>query len=220
MKYKQLAKRALVWIIGLIIIQVGVALFLSLNLGSDPFTLFTQGVARKLAVSPGTANRLLTLILLSILFFLDKKQIKIGTFLCIIGTGMVLDGVMNFLSLLQVNSYFLGIKIMMFVGACVIVCIGFPILKSSDIGVAPNDLFYLALVKRLNMPYRIVRASMDAIYMLVGISLGGVIGIGTVLCILLLGPLIDFFFPKVERVVNCFLQNEDNTNRQYQNKSM
>lgn len=220
MKNKQLVKQALIWVVGLIIIQIGVALFLSLNLGSDPFTLFTQGIARKLAISPGTANRLLTLILLVILVFLDKRQIKIGTFLCIISTGIVLDGVMKLLSLLQVDDYPLGIKIIMLVGACIIVCIGFPIIKSSDIGVAPNDLLYLALVKRLNIPYRIVRASMDAIYMLVGISLGGVIGIGTVLCIVLLGPLMDFFFPKIDGIISCLLQNKDQTNTQYPNQSM
>lgn len=47
MKNKQIAKQMMVWFVGLIVIQVGVALFLSLNLGSDPFTLFTQGVARR-----------------------------------------------------------------------------------------------------------------------------------------------------------------------------
>lgn len=220
MKNKQIAKQMVVWLIGLMIIQVGVALFLSLNLGSDPFTLFTQGVARKLAISPGAANRLLTFILIGVLFFLDKKQIKIGTFLCIVGAGIVLDGVMRLLNLLEVSSYPLGIKMIMFMVACVVVCVGFPILKSSDVGVAPNDLLYLALVKRLNKPYMIIRASLDTIYMIIGISLGGVIGIGTVLCIVLLGPLMDFFFPKVDRIVSCVLKEQDKTSVQSQNESI
>lgn len=220
MKNKQLAKQIVIWIIGLMIIQIGVALFLSLNLGSDPFTLFTQGVARKLGISPGTANRLLTFILLGILVFLDKGQIKIGTFLGMISAGMLLDKVINLLNGLQMNHYPLVVKIIIFIGGCIIICIGFPILKSSGIGVAPNDLFYLALVKRCNKPYRIIRASVDAIYMIIGISLGGVIGIGTVLCIILLGPIMDFFFPKIDRIINDFLQDQNKMNKQHHNESM
>lgn len=220
MKSKQIAKQMMVWFVGLIVIQVGVALFLSLNLGSDPFTLFTQGVARALAVSPGTANRLLTLIFLGVLFLLDRKQIKIGTFLCIIGAGIALDGVLKLLSPLALSSYSLSIKIIIFMMACVIVSIGFPILKSSEIGVAPNDLIYLALVKRLKKSYTIIRMSVDIIYMVLGMSLGGVIGIGTVLCVAFLGPLMDFFFPKIDHLVSGFLKEQGGADGQSQSGQM
>ena len=40
-----LTKRLILFFIGMSIIQLGVALFLKTNIGSDPFTVFTQGLA-------------------------------------------------------------------------------------------------------------------------------------------------------------------------------
>ena len=40
-----LIKRLILFFIGMSIIQFGVALFLKTNIGSDPFTVFTQGLA-------------------------------------------------------------------------------------------------------------------------------------------------------------------------------
>ena len=40
-----LIKRLIMFFIGMSIIQLGVALFLKTNIGSDTFTVFTQGLA-------------------------------------------------------------------------------------------------------------------------------------------------------------------------------
>lgn len=82
------------WLIGITILQIGVALFLRLGLGSDAFTMFTQGVASKLVISTGAANRSLTLVFWEIILILDRKQIRIGTFLAIVVAGIILDGIL------------------------------------------------------------------------------------------------------------------------------
>ena len=65
------------------IIQFGVALFLRMNIGSDPFTVFTQGLANTLNnlgmnVTTGTANRIILVVLFSIILLLNKNHIKIN----------------------------------------------------------------------------------------------------------------------------------------------
>ena len=81
-------KKLLLFFMGLFIIQFGVALFLELDLGSDPFTIFTQGMAGLLGITPGAANRLLTAVIFLIIFILDRKNIHIGTFLSILCVGV------------------------------------------------------------------------------------------------------------------------------------
>lgn len=44
-KAMNLLKRIILFFVGMSIIQFGVALFLKTNIGSDPFTVFTQGLA-------------------------------------------------------------------------------------------------------------------------------------------------------------------------------
>lgn len=59
------------------------------------------------------------------------------------------------------------------IAACIIICIGFSILKSSELGIAPNDLIYLAIMKKLKKTYAIIRMSMDGLYLIFGGILGG-----------------------------------------------
>ena len=90
--FKKLFIQLIIFFLGLWIIQCGVAIFLNANIGSDPFTLFTQGVSKTLNITPGNANRIITLIILFVLLLLDRSNINIGTFLSIICAGPILDG--------------------------------------------------------------------------------------------------------------------------------
>lgn len=198
-------KKFILFFGGLFILNIGVALLLELNLGSDPFTLFTQGLATLLGITPGGANRIITLTLLIIIFMLSRKSIQVGCFLCMLFTGVFLDFNLWLIGPLHLgNLSFIG-RLIGFMIACTIIGVGFPLLKCAGLGVAPNDLVYLLLSEKLNKPYRVVRMSVDFICAIVGICLGGVIGVGTVLCVLFIGPVIQFFFNKVERRTDKFL---------------
>lgn len=201
-------KKLLLFFMGLFIIQFGVALFLELNLGSDPFTIFTQGMAGLLGTTPGAANRLLTAVIFLIIFMLDRKNIHIGTFLSILCVGVVLDWMLLIVAPFQLSTYPLVIKIILFIIACIIIGIGVPILKCATLGVPPNDLIYFTVVDFLSKPYGKVRMVTDILFAIVGIMLGGVIGIGTLLCIFLLGPIVEFFFPRIERFTETFLAED------------
>lgn len=202
-------KKLIAFFGGLLFLHLGVAMLLELNLGSDPFTLFTQGLATILHITPGWANRLITFVFLGILFVFHRKSIKIGTFLCMIFVGFAIDLNLALIAPLQMGSYSFGVRILLFMVACIIIGIGFPILKCSDLGIPPNDLMYFMFVDKLGKPYGKVRMVCDGVSAIVGISLGGVVGIGTILCILLIGPIVQFFLPRVEKVVLPLLQVED-----------
>ena len=200
-------KKVLLFFVGLLMIQFGVALFLELNLGSDPFTIFTQGVSGLLGLTPGAANRLLTAFIFFIILIVDRKNIHIGTFLSILCVGLILDWMLLIVAPFELSTYPMSIKILLFIGACVIIGIGVPILKCAMLGVPPNDLVYFTVVDFLKKPYGKVRMLTDLLFAIAGIVLGGVMGIGTVLCILLLGPIVEFFFPKIEKYTSVFLGN-------------
>lgn len=201
-------KKLLLFFMGLFIIQFGVALFLELNLGSDPFTIFTQGIAGLLGITPGAANRLLTGTIFLVIFMVDRKNIHIGTFLSILCVGVVLDEMLVLIAPFELSTYPLLIKIIMFVGACIIIGIGVPILKCGLLGVPPNDLIYFTVMDFWGKPYGKVRMMTDILFAIVGIAFGGVMGLGTLLCILLIGPIVQFFFPKIEKLSNAFLGEE------------
>ncbi len=191
-KRKLTGKRLLKFFAGLVIIQFAVASFLQINIGSDSFTVFTQGISRVLHISVGAANLIETLVLLVAVFFLDRSQFHIGMVLSVAFAGVILNGMTRLTAVLlpaDPGPVFLGVEFLL---ACCVVSVGFPLLKSAGIGVAPNDALYLAVSKRLNKPYGIVRVCIDACYLLLGFCCGGVVGIGTVVCVAALGPMMQF----------------------------
>ena len=82
-----LIKRLIIFFVGMSIIQIGVALFLKTNIGSDPFTLFTQGLAFLLNKTPGNANMIILFVLFCIILLAERRRIKIGTIICVIEIG-------------------------------------------------------------------------------------------------------------------------------------
>ncbi|MGL4735898.1 MAG: YczE/YyaS/YitT family protein [Cellulosilyticaceae bacterium] len=195
------AKKWTMFFVGLLILNLGVALLLEVNIGSDPFTLFTQGMAAILNISPGSANRIITAFFLVILFYFNRKSIQLGTFLCMLFGGFMLDLNLALISPLQLHSYPFLLKVVFFMIACIVVGIGFPILKYSDLGIPPNDLMYFLFMEKLNKPYSKVRMVCDGLLAVVGYFLGGVVGVGTILCILLIGPIVGFFMPKIAQLL-------------------
>ena len=153
-----LTKRLILFFIGMSIIQLGVALFLKTNIGSDPFTVFTQGlatilnrtslkelsivqlIAGKTEVTPGVANMIILIVLFTIIILVDRKKIKIGTLICVVGVGPVIDFGVRIVSYFPVESYNYLIRALLVLLGCLIIAVGFSIMSESDLGVAPNDI--------------------------------------------------------------------------------
>ena len=115
-------KRLILFFLGISVIQFGVAIFLETSIGSDPFTVFTEGLAKVLSktplastslvemiagkheVTPGIANMIILIILFIIILLVDKKRIKIGTLICVVGVGPIIDLSMKIVSYFQIDS--------------------------------------------------------------------------------------------------------------------
>ena len=64
----------------------------------------------------------------------------------------------------------------------------------SQAGTGPNDLVAVVLSDKLRKPFGPVRIGVDLTFALVGLALGGVVGLGTVICAFLVGPAAQLFF--------------------------
>ncbi|MCA9749117.1 MAG: hypothetical protein KC414_08420, partial [Romboutsia sp.] len=196
------------------IIQFGVALFLRMNIGSDPFTVFTQGLANTLNnlgmnVTTGTANRIILVVLFSIILLLNKNHIKIGTIICVIGVGPIIDLGIRVVSVLPVESYSYLLKMFLIALGCFIIAIGFSILSATKVGVAPNDIIPFIIKERINCEYRWIRICMDAFLLIGGFMLGGTVGVGTIIAMATTGPFIQLCLPYGQNFTDFILINKD-----------
>lgn len=199
---KQLTKKLIFFFLGVWIIQTGVAIFIGTKIGSDPFTVFTQGISNVINITPGKANMLITFTFLVIILLFSRTSINIGTVLAMISAGPFIDLMLKIFENINFDSYNIIIKMLFLVLSCVIIAIGFSLLKATDLGVAPNDVIPFILSDNIKIQYRFVRIGLDVTFVVVGFLLGGVIGVGTIIAALLTGPLIQFFMPKLEKVAH------------------
>jgi len=222
-----LLKRLILFFVGMSIIQFGVALFLKTNIGSDPFTVFTQGLAFTLnktglkdlapvklisgaaEVTPGIAIMVILVILFTIILVVDRHRIKIGTLICVIGVGPIIDLGVKVVSYFPVESYNYIIRALLVVFGCLIIAIGFSILSAANVGVAPNDIVPFIIQDKTKIEYRWIRIALDGGFLIIGFILGGKIGLGTVISMLSTGPFIQFFLPYGEKIVNIIVKQEN-----------
>lgn len=209
-KLSETTKRIIIFLIGMSIIQFGVALFLRMNIGSDPFTVFTQGLANTLNnlgvnATTGTANRIILIVLFSIILLLNKSHIKIGTMICVVGVGPIIDLGVSMVSILPVESYNYLLKMFLIALGCFIIAIGFSMLSATKVGVAPNDIIPFIIKERTNWEYRWIRIVMDAVLLISGFMLGGTVGVGTIIAMATTGPFIQLCLPYGEKFTNFIL---------------
>lgn len=225
-------KRLVLFFIGMSIIQFGVALFLKTNIGSDPFTVFTQGLAKTLnntglknfflvrliartsQVTPGVANMIILVTLFVIILLIERKRINVGTIICVIGVGPIIDLGVRVVSYFPVDSYNIIVKSILVLVGCFIIAIGFSIQSASNLGVAPNDIVPFIIQGKTNMQYRWIRIGLDAGYLIIGFILGGTIGVGTILALVSTGPFIQFCLPYGERLVKLIVSENDEEDQQ------
>ena len=221
-----LFKRIILFFVVMSIIQFGVALFLKTNIGSDPFTVFTQGLALTLnktglknfslvklisgtnEVTPGVANMIILVILFTVIIIVEKNRIKIGTLICVVGVGPIIDLGVRLVSYFPVESYNYVAKVLLIAFGCLIIAIGFSILSATNVGVAPNDIVPFIIQDKTKVEYRWIRIALDGGFLIIGFILGGKIGIGTVIAMLSTGPFIQLCLPYGEKFVNLIINEK------------
>ena len=84
----------------------------------------------------------------------------------------------------------------------VILAFGMTIVMKSDAGVGPNDLVAIVISDKLRRSFSVTRIKVDVTFVAAGFLLGGAVGIGTIICAGLVGPVAGVFLPFNEKLVN------------------
>ena len=194
--------------VGLTIAHLGVTLFLLTNLGSDPYNVLVQGVYRTLSnltgwefLTHGRVHIALCFLIILILLATDKTYIKIGTVLCMIFGGPIIDIFTLILKPVVTESSPLAYKLIILALGCVILAYGMTIVIKSDAGTGPNDLVAVVISDKTKQSFGIVRVITDISFVLAGFLLGGSVGLGTVICAACVGPVANIFLPINEKLI-------------------
>ncbi len=199
---KETCIRIAILFVGLTIAHLGVTLFLLADLGADPFNVLVQGIFRTTGQLPwwplqthGNTHIAMCFLIIAVLLIVDRTYIKIGTILCMIFGGPIIDIFTYILAtpLGAIDS--LPLRIVLNGLGCVILAFGMTIVIESDAGTGPNDLVSIVLADKLKKNFGIIRILVDVSFVAIGFVLGGSVGIGTLICAFLVGPIANIFLP-------------------------
>lgn len=204
MENKNLVKRILMSLFGVIVCAISVGIFKIAALGVDPFQSFMAGLDALVPIKFGTLYVIANTVLFIFMLILDRHYIGIATFINLFLLGYITQFTYEFLQTVIVEPA-LWLRIVCLVVGVVIICFGSAFYMTADLGVSTYDAVALIIVntwKRGKFQY--VRIITDVVCVLLGVALflisGGaakdiitIAGVGTVITAFFMGPLIEFF---------------------------
>lgn len=209
---KETMLRAIILLIGLLIAHLGVTLFLLADLGSDPFNVLVQGLFKSLLnltgfafLTHGRVHIAVCFLIILVLLIVDRTYVKLGTIICMICGGPIIDMYTIILDPVLGNLSALAGRLLMLVAGCVILAYGMTIVIKSDAGTGPNDLVAVVISDKLHSRFGITRIAVDVCFVAVGFLLGGLVGIGTIICAFCVGPVASYFLPVNEKIISKIL---------------
>ena len=173
----------LILCVGLWIFGTGDAVIVAAGVGNTPWTVLAEGIALMTDRTIGQATFFVSVAVLLLWIPLREKP-GIGTILNAILIAVAIEHMLpilptpegGFESLLQV------------IGGIALVGIGSGIYLTANLGPGPRDGWMTGMHRVSGYPIGNVRAAIEITVVVIGWSLGGTVGIGTVIFAVMIGP--------------------------------
>jgi uncharacterized membrane protein YczE len=186
-------------VFGLLLFGLGEAILIAAGSGVSPWTVLAQGMTNFTQWSIGFSTFIISGSVL--LLWIPLRQTPgIGTILNVIIIAIVIEFALYCLPITK-NSY---LQILYALAGVLITGIGGGIYLTANLGAGPRDGLMTGLQRLTGAPIAWVRNGIEVSAVIAGWTLGGVVGIGTLLFAFLIGPavalslfiLIRFVSPK------------------------
>ncbi|MEX0756635.1 MAG: hypothetical protein WD204_01670 [Acidimicrobiia bacterium] len=179
-------------LLGLFLFGAGSALQVQANLGLSPWEVLHQGIATRTPLSIGIASIVVSLGVL-LLWIPLRQALGVGTVTNAVMIGLFIDLV---IFLVPVPGT-LVMRWVLLVGGILLVGIGSGFYIGVHLGPGPRDGLMTGIARR-GPSLRLARTGVEGSALLIGWLLGGTVGVGTVLFSLTIGPIVQFFLPRLE----------------------
>jgi uncharacterized membrane protein YczE len=176
--------------VGLTLYGVSMGMMVRSGLGLDPWDVFHYGIAQHLPVSFGTVTIIVGAAVL-LLWIPLRQWPGLGTVANVIVIGLATDAT---LALLGAPDP-MAARVALLLGGIVLNGLAGALYIGSQFGPGPRDGLMTGLVRRTGRSFRLVRTSIEITVLAVGWLMGGVVGLGTILYAVMIGPVVQVFLP-------------------------
>ncbi|MBP2370704.1 membrane protein YczE [Pseudonocardia parietis] len=179
-------------VLGLVVYAISMAMIMRAGLGSMPWDVLHQGLAVHTGLSIGMLT-VLTGVVVLLLWIPLRERPGIGTVANVVVIGLTVDLALAVLPEVQA----LGGRIGLAAAGIVLNAAATAAYIGVGLGPGPRDGLMTGLAARTGWSVRLVRTAIEVLVVLTGWLLGGVFGVMTVAYALGVGPLIQWFLPRL-----------------------
>ena len=186
----RLARRLPQLYVGLFLYGVSLAMMVRGALGLAPWDVLHSGFIRHVPMSLGQAVVLFSFVVL-VLWIPLREMPGLGTISNAVVVGLSADATLGVLT--RPDAMWLRIALML---AGVALCgLASALYIGAQLGRGPRDGLMTGLARRTGWSLRLVRTGLEITVVVIGLLLGGVLGVGTVVYALVIGPLTQLMLP-------------------------
>jgi uncharacterized membrane protein YczE len=186
----RLPRRLSQLVVGLVLYGLTLAMIIRATLGNSPWDVLHQGMARHLPISIGTAVIAMSLVVL--LAWIPLREMPgVGTILNSVLVGLSAD---VFLDLIDTPASDAA-RAALLLGGVLLNAVATALYIGSQFGPGPRDGLMTGLHRRTGVSIQVVRAGLEISVVAAGALLGGVVGLGTIVYAVAIGPLVQWLLP-------------------------
>src|SRR5690554_1890095 len=160
-------------------------------MGSDSITVFSQGLEKLLKIKYGYAYIIGNTLFFIFMIVFHRKKIGVGTIVSAFSVGLLINLFLEIIPFKAFDNLVINFSFALI--GLVIVSIGLALYMYSNTGLGAFEGFVDFFSVKFKIKFGYIKIVFDAILFITGILLGGTFGVISVVSIIILGPLIDFF---------------------------
>lgn len=176
--------------LGILIASYGSRMAFSSGVGVAPIYMVDEGLCKRLHVSLGTAILIVGAATLLVGALLNRRSIGAATVITSLTTGFFVDLLTPLLPPLP-GSY--PGRLLYLLAGLAVNCFGIALYLRLGHGGSSLEIIMLCISQRLGVSIAAARFLSDALWFLLGWLLGGTWGLGTLIALLLCGPMLQGF---------------------------
>ena len=197
-------KKSLVVALGMLIYGIGTNFVLAANIGTDAVTAAVMGIYRLIGIcSFGTAQIIFSVIFVGAGFLLDRKKVRIGTVIATFSAGLFIDLFKPLIQGFLPADPVFSARITILIAGLLINGIAIAIYLSADFGIGAGEILAVIISEKQKWQFRNVKIGSDLCMLVFGYLCGAVIGIGTIISAVMIGPV-------VQAVLHCIRKHHRN----------
>ncbi|MBQ9329348.1 MAG: hypothetical protein IJ225_12555 [Solobacterium sp.] len=193
MKENYTPRRIIGMIAGIVILSLGIALFKQSLLGNDSISALNMRLSELWGISLGNEQLITNGIFLLLEVLFGRKYIGLGTLVNGAGVGYLVSFFYGVIQQFCPTPVSLMAKLLWVASGVLVISFGSSLYQTADLGIAPYDYLSIGLKDYTPVPYFWCRIFTDGLCAVICYILGGLIGLGTIICALGLGPFVSFF---------------------------